>query len=266
MSITTLDGLIAATKQRVPIKKTASRTAVANGWFSTIDLAGDPGAGVLAGTSTTAGVVPDDTTAGMPLLNAFGGSANGHLINVEYSSVVASRIMVYDLLWKGGAYAFNATPGTNTPGSFSARVPGGTDFTNTEIWVEQVTAATGNQAVNVTYINQGGTTGRTTGAIGIGSAPTIGRMWQLPLQAGDTGVQGVTGVAGTVATVGTFNVLVIRPLWTGRVPLANYSDLHDYLRVGMPRVFDTSALQICINPDSTATGASVELMLTIANG
>ena len=266
MAITTLDGLIAATKQRVPIKKTASRTAVANGWFSTIDLAGDPGAGVLAGTSTTAGVVPDDTTAGMPLLTAFGGGANGHLINVEYSSVVASRIMVYDLLWKGGAYAFNASTTGQTPGSFSARVPGGTDFTNTEIWVEQVTAATGNQAVNVTYTNQSGTTGRSTGAVGIGSAPTVGRMWQLPLQAGDTGVQGVTGVVGTVATVGTFNVLVIRPLWTGRVPLANYADIHDYLRLGMPRVFDTSALQICINPDSTATGASVELMLTIANG
>ena len=266
MAITTLDGLIAATKQRVPIKKTASRTAVANGWFSTIDLAGDPGAGVLAGASTTAGVVPTSTTAGMPLLNAFGGGANGHLINVEYSSVVASRIMLYDLLWKGGPYSFNATPGTNTPGSFSARVPGGTDFTNTEIWVEQVTAATGNQAVNVTYINQSGTAGRTTGATGISAAPTVGRMWQLPLQAGDTGVQGVTGVAGTVASAGTFNVLVIRPLWLGRVLTANYSDLHDYLRVGMPRVFDTSALQICINPDSTATGASVELMLTIANG
>jgi hypothetical protein len=266
MAITTLDGLIAATKQRVPIKKTASRTAVANGWFSTIDLAGDPGAGVLAGANTTTGVVPDDTTAGMPLLNTFGAGNNGHLINVEYSSVVASRIMVYDLLWKAGPYSFNA-PGTlQTPASYSARVPGGTDFTNTEIWVEQVTGATGNQAVNVTYTNQSGGTGRSTGAVGIGSAPTVGRMWQLPLQSGDTGVQGVTNVFGTVASVGTFNVLVIRPLWLGRVPLANFSDLHDYLRVGMPRVFETSALQICINPDSTATGASVELMLTIANG
>jgi hypothetical protein len=41
-------------------------------------------------------------------------------------------------------------------------------------------------------------------------------MWQLPLQAGDTGVQGVTGVVGTVATAGTFNILVLRPLWSGR--------------------------------------------------
>jgi len=275
MAITTLDGLIAATKQRVPIKKTASRTAVANNWFSAIDLAGGPGAGVLAGTSTAAGVVPDDTTAGMPLINTFGGGANGHLINVEYSSVVPSRIMLYDLLFKAGAYAFTAgTTTLSAQPSYSARVPSGTDFTNTEIWIEVSTAfVTGTSwQVQVTYTNQAGTTARTSiiSAAQAAAALTQGKMFQIALAAGDTGVQKIESVivtnGGTAMTAGNFNVLVIRPLWTGRVPLANYADLHDYLRVGMPRVFDTSALQICINPDSTATGASVELMLTIANG
>lgn len=265
MAITTLNELIAAAKQRVPIKKTSARTTVANGWFSLFDVAGDPGAGTLAGTSTTTGVVPDDTTAGVPLLNSFGAGNTGYLQNVEFACTVACRLMIYDLLWKGGAYAFNASTTGQTPASYSARVPGGTDFTNTEIWIEQVTAATGNQAVNVTYINQAGTSGRSTGAVGIGAAPTLGRMWQLPLQAGDTGVQGVTGVAGTVATAGTFNVLVIRPLWTGRVIAANFGDLHDYMRVGMSQLFATSALAVCVNSDSTSSGLP-ELMLTIANG
>jgi hypothetical protein len=265
MAITTLDGLIAAAKQRVPIKKTATRTTVANGWFSLFDIAGNPGAGTLAGTSTTTGVVPNDTTAGVPLIDAFGGGNTGYLQNVEFASTVACRLMIYDLLWKGGAYAFNASTTGQTPASYSARVPGGTDFTNTEIWVEQVTAATGNQAVNVTYTNQSGTTGRSTGAVGIGAAPTVGRMWQLPLAAGDKGVQGVTGVVGTVASAGTFNVLVIRPLWSGRVIAANFGDLHDYMRVGLPLMFDTSALAVCVNADSTSSGLP-ELMLTIANG
>lgn len=265
MAITTLDGIIAAAKQRVPIKKTATRTTVANGWFSLWDIAGGPGAGTLAGSSTTTGVVPDDTTAGTPLINAFGGGNTGYLQNVEFASTVACRLMIYDLLWKGGAYAFNASTTGQTPTSYSARVPGGTDFTNTEIWVEQVTTATGNQAVNVTYTNQSGTGSRSTGAVGIGAAPTVGRMWQLPLQAGDTGVQGVTGVAGTVASAGTFNVLVIRPLWSGRVIAANFGDLHDYMRVGLPQLFATSALAVCVNADSTSSGLP-ELMLTIANG
>jgi hypothetical protein len=265
MAITTLDGLIAAAKQRVPIKKTATRTTVANGWFSLFDIAGNPGAGTLAGTSTTTGVVPNDTTAGVPLIDAFGGGNNGYLMNVEFASTVACRLMIYDLLWKGGAYASNASTTGQTPASYSARVPGGTDFTNTEIWVEQVTAATGNQAVNVTYTNQSGTTGRSTGAVGIGAAPTVGRMWPLPLAAGDTGVQGVTGVVGTVASAGTFNVLVIRPLWSSRVIAANFGDLHDYMRVGLPSMFETSALAVCVNADSTSSGLP-ELMLTIANG
>ena len=265
MAITTLDGLIAAAKQRVPIKKTATRTTVANGWFSLFDIAGNPGAGTLAGTSTTTGVVPNDTTAGVPLIDAFGGGNTGYLQNVEFASTVACRLMIYDLLWVGGAYAFNASTTGQTPASYSARVPGGTDFTNTEIWVQQVTAATGSQAVNVTYTNQSGTTGRSTGAVGIGAAPTVGRMWQLPLAAGDKGVQGVTGVVGTVASAGTFNVLVIRPLWSSRVIAANFGDLHDYMRVGLPLMFDTSALAVCVNADSTSSGLP-ELMLTITNG
>jgi hypothetical protein len=153
-------------------------------------------------------------------------------------------------------------------------VPAGTDFTNTEIWIEVSTAFVTGTAwqVQVTYTNQSGTTGRTSIILPAAAAAALpqGRMYQIALQAGDTGVQKIESVivtnGGTAMTAGAFNVLVIRPLWTGRVPLANFSDMHDYLRVGMPRVFDTSALQICINPDSTATGASVELMLTVANG
>lgn len=274
MAISTLDQLIASAKQRVPIKKQASRTSVANVWFSTIDLAGDPGAGVLAGTSTAAGVVPDDTTAGMPLVNTFGGGASGHLVGVEFSSIVASRIMLYDLLFKAGAYAFTA--GTTTLAaqpSYSARVPSGTDFTNTEIWIEVSTAFVTGTAwqVQITYTNQAGTAARTSiiSAAQAAAGLTAGKMFQMSLATGDTGVQKIESVivtnGGTAMTAGNFNVLVIRPLWTGRVPLANYSDIHDYLRLGMPRVFDTSALQICVNADSTATGTLIELMLTIAN-
>ena len=75
MAITTLDGYIASAKQLVPWIKTAARTTVAAGWFSLFELAGNPGAGTLAGSSTTAGVVPDDTVAGFPSLSTFGGGA-----------------------------------------------------------------------------------------------------------------------------------------------------------------------------------------------
>jgi hypothetical protein len=268
MAIATLDQLIAAAKQRITLQKTASRTTIANAWFSVFELAGNPGAGTLAGTSTTTGVVPDDTIAGFPSINTFGGGAVGQLLNVDFGNTVACRVRVYDLLWKGGAYAFNAAVSGQTPASFLGRIPGGTNADTagvTEIWVETVTAATGNQTWNVTYNNEAGTTGRTTGAVGIGAAPTLGRCWQLPLQAGDRGVSGITGVAGGTGSAGTANILVLRPLWTGRMKAANDGDLHDYLRTGQPRVFDTSALVMLINADSTSSGLP-ELDITIGNG
>lgn len=265
MAITTWDGYVGSAKQPISLTKTASRTAVAANFFSVIDLAGNPGAGVLAGTSTTTGVVPTDATAGFPVISAFGGGATGYLAQIEFGSSVACRIKLFDLLWKGGAYAFNANVTGQTPASFSSRVPGGTDFADTQIWVEQVTAGTGVQNVNVTYINQSGTTGRSTGTVAAPAAMILGRCFQLPLASGDTGVQGVTGVVGSVATAGTFNILVVRPLWSGRVKIANDGDVHDLSKTGMPVVYDNSALMMLIAPDSTATGIP-DIELVIANG
>jgi hypothetical protein len=265
MAITTLDGYIAATKQNITHGKTASRTAVAGIPFSVFDLAGFPGAGVLAGTSTTAGVVPTDATAGTPTINAFGGGATGYLSGVSFGSTVACRIRICDLLWKAGAYPFNAAVALSLQPSYAGRVPGGTDFKGTEMWLEAVTAFTGNQSINITYTNQDGTGGRSTGTIATGTAPIVGRMFQLPLQSGDSGVQRVDNVTSTVSTVGTFNVLVLRPLWEGRVASVAAGDVHDLIRTRMPQVFADSALYIQIIPDSTATGIP-SLLYEVANG
>lgn len=265
MAISSLDGYIAAAKQRLAFTKTASRTTVATGWFSLFDLAGNPGAGTLAGASTAAGVVPDDTVAGYPSVNSFGGGATGYLAKVEYGCSVATRIAIYDRLFVAGAYAFNAATTLASQPSYSGRVPGGTDYRGLEIWVEQVTAATGNQAVTATYTNAAGTTARTTGAVGIAAAPTLGRCWQLPLQAGDDGVTKLESITGTIATVGTFNVMVLRQLWGGRVRIANDGDVHDILRTGLPQIFDTSAIYVMVAADSTSSGVP-DMMISVANG
>lgn len=260
MAITTLDGYIAAGKQQVVFNKTASITTIAAAWFSGIHLAGEPGAGVLAGTSTTTGVVPTDATAGCPPISFSTGT--GYLTNVDFGSTVACRIRLYDLLWKAGAYAFNASTTGQTPTSYAARVPG-SDYKGLEIWVEFVTASTGVQNVNISYNNQDGVA-KTTGVVAL-VAGTIGRLIQVPLAAGDTGVQGITGVVGSVATAGTFNVLVLRPLWTGRVRINNDGDTHGLDKTGMPQVYTDSALYVAVAADGTARGLP-EMYIEIANG
>lgn len=268
MSITTEDGYIASAKQQIPIVKTSARTSVALIPFSVFDLAGNPGAGTLAGTSTTAGVVPTSATAGCPTINAFGGSATGYLTRVDYSNTVLSRLYIYDMLFKAGAYAFNASQTLSSQPAYSSRCPdypgSGSVFGNgTELWVECVTAFTGNPTITITYTNQAGTTGRTTGGFSIG-APTLGRLTQIPLQAGDSGISKIESVTCTVATVGTFNVLVLRPLWAQRVTVANGGAIDDIFKTGMPIVYATSALIVVPLADSTSTGLP-DMILEIAN-
>jgi hypothetical protein len=263
MAITTFDGFIASAKQYVSMAKTASRTSIAASWFSVFDLAGNPGAGVLAAGNTANGLVPTDATVGVPTISFTTGT--GYLAQVDFGSSVACRMKLFDMLFKAGAYAFNANVALTAQPSYSTRVPSGTDFTDTQIWIEAVTAFTGNLSVAVTYTNHAGTAARTTGTVAIGAAPTVGRMIQLPLQSGDTGVQKIESVVATVSTVGTFNVLVLRPLWSGRVKIANDGDVHDLAKTGMPVVYADSAIILSVAADSTATGIP-ELEFVIANG
>ena len=263
MAIASFDQAIAAAKQYLSVAKTAVRPSIAASWFSVFDLAGNPGAGVLAGTSTAAGVVPTDATAGCPTIDAFGASALGYLWQLEYGCSVACRLKLFDMVFKAGAYAFNAAQALTGQPSYASRMPGGS-YSDTQIWIEAVTAFTGNLTVTITYTNQSGVTGRTA-TLATGTALTVGRLMQVPLQAGDTGVQEITNVAGTVATAGTFNVLVLRPLWSGRCRTANDGDVHDFTKTGMPQVFADSALFLAVAADSTSTGIP-EIELVVANG
>lgn len=273
MTISTIDGFINSAKQYIAMIKTVTRTSVATGWFSVFDLAGNPGGGTLAGSTTAAGVVPTDATTGFPVVNAFGGGATGYLTQVDFGSSVASRLKILDMVFKAGAYGFAA--GTTTLASqpsYVSRMPGGL-YGNTQIWIEVSTAFVTGTAwqVQVTYTNQAGTTGRSTTitAALAAAALTLGRMYQLALQAGDTGVQKIDSVivtnGATAMTAGNFNVIVVRPLWSGRARIANDGDVHELTKTGLPQVFADSALYLIVCPDSTSTGIP-EVEIVIANG
>ncbi len=253
MAITNVDGIVGSLKQTIPFNKTASRTSVAFSPFSVFDLAGNPGAGTLAVGNTANGIVPSDAQAGVPVINTFGVGNTGYLAKVDFSNTVACRLGVYDRLFSAGAYSFNAAVNLTGQPSFASRVPN-LDYKGLEIWIEAVTAFTGNQSIAVTYTNQDGIGTRTTGTIATGVAPIIGRMLRLPLQAGDTGVQRIDSVTSTVSTAGTFNVHILRKLWTGRVKFQNDGDIHEWNKTLMPIVYDTTSLFYIVTADSTATG------------
>jgi hypothetical protein len=263
MAITTLDGYIGAAKQTILHAKTATITAVAQQITSVGHLAGSAGSTTLAGTNATVGVIQTDALTGYPVINAFTGGAKGYISRIGGYYSVSGRLILVDFLLKLGTFAFNAAVSGLTTLDISGRVPGGTDFTGCEIWLEAVTAFTGNQTIAVTYID-GNNAAQTTGTIATGVAPIIGRCLRLP-RANGRGVKSITGVTSTVSTVGTFNVLIVRPLHYMRIPFAGYSEQRDLYGTGMPEVFADSALGLFVQPDSTAS-ALPAWEIEIANG
>jgi hypothetical protein len=261
MTISTFDEWIASSKQLIPYSKSA-RTTVANGWFTVHDLDGNPGkASALAVGNTANGAVPTDATSGYPSITFSTGT--GYLSSVMFGNTVGCRMTVYDRLFHSGAHNFNAADTLTSQPSYGGRVPSA-NYAGLELWVECVTAFTGTPSVAITYTNQAGTTGKTTGTVSMGAALTVGRMVQVPLASGDSGLQKVESVTATVASAGTFNVVVLRPLWSGRVAFANSGDVHGMDRTGMPQVFGDSALALMVNADSTSSGGP-DLALVIVS-
>jgi hypothetical protein len=270
VAITTADGWFAAAKQKTSLIKTASAITIATVPFSLWDVAGSPGAGSLTIGNTANGLVPTDAVAGTPLINAFGVSALGYLASARYRSSVAGGATLYDRLFHAGSVLLNALATTTLTAQpvFTSRLPGGNDYSNTEILLEinAAVSATSTQ-VTVTYTNEAGVTGRSTGLSVSLSGFTTRRLVPMPLQAGDKGVQKIESivVGGTVATAGSVNVVIARRLADFDVRVANGLDAQAWDLLGSPFVYADSALWLVSIPDGASSGLPT-LMLDIING
>lgn len=270
MAITTADGWFGAAKQRIKWTKITPITTTSASPFSMWAAVGDPGAGTLAVGNTTTGVLFDDTTAGAPLINAFGGGAIGYLAAAQWRNSAQGGGILFDRIWGAGAVTGTAlgTTSFSAQPSITGRLPSGPDYGSLEIWLEITTTFSATATtVSVTYTNEAGTTGRSTGATGSLTGITTPRLVRMGLQAGDKGVRSIDSVTvgGTVATAGAFNVLLLRRLAEFDLRVANALDSQAWDMTGAAQVFDTSCLMVAVQPDSTTSGAPV-MNLTILNG
>jgi hypothetical protein len=278
MAITTLDGWLASNRQRIRITKTTGRTSVALMNFHMFELAGNPGAGTNAGTNTAnGGTLETDATAGYPDVSFSTGT--GYLSKVEFSNTIAGRLLLFDRIVKMGAINYNNAVITVTTGwpTITGRCPdypgsGNVFGARNELWFEALSTFTSATAftVSVGYTNQAGTSGRTaTMPTQTAANLTLGKMIQLSLQAGDTGIQQINSVTTTTgsAAAGTYNLNIMRSLWTqGRVRVANDGDIHDMLKTGMPVVYADSAIMFLVNTDSGTSSGLPEVAFNIDNG
>lgn len=269
MTVSTFDGFIGATKQFVFFNTFTVRPGwsglsapIEASWASTHDylyVPGGVGTGNLGVGNTANGLVPTDATNGFPKITFSSGT--GYLGMVRtVSNNNRNMFVLYDRLFHAGAYSFNANVTLSAQPSYSGRIPGG-DYSGTQIWIEAVTAFTGILNVAVTYTDQGGNAGHTTGTI---AAPATGipagLLFPLPLAAGDSGVQKIESVVATVAAAGTFNVVVQRPIWgpsggaDATSPASAQGSAYGLEAAGMPQIFPDSCLAVRVRSGSGSPG------------
>lgn len=242
-------------------------------WTGWPDAGGDPAAGSLAIGNTTTGVVPTNATTGAATIPVAFASSGGYLTRLEgMSQNWNMTFQFYDRLFHAGAFAFNASATLSSQPSYSGRLPfmpdGVTvDYKGLQLWVEQASNGTGVQNVAVTYTNQDGVSGRTTGTVAAPAQLIANAAWKLPLQAGDSGVQKIESVTGTTASAGTFTVVVARPLCRFVTQWPNRPQSFGMETIGAPLVFPSSCFAVMHstrNFGGTVTGGDYSAMLEIA--
>lgn len=238
MAIRTLNDVVSgmAAQQRRPFVKnfTAAKAAGAfqSGWLAT----GQPGAGSAppnynAGSGYTCSSA---TTGALTYTNA---TVQNYLARLAAAfSGQAGTLYLYDRLWSCGNMGFAASTYTvTTPGSLPARITdGGVDC---ELWVEQFAAAgAASGTLTAAYLNTSGAS--KSGVISaVVSAPVIGQMQPIPLQAGDTGISQLTSLTNSATwTSGTFGATIMKRIAAIELPVVGVGQVADWGRLALPAI------------------------------
>lgn len=156
-------------------------------------------------------------------------------------------LMVMDRLAGVGAVAVTST-GTKTLNSSS--LSRYTTGAGVEVWVEVTTATSGSVTLSLSsYTNQDGVSGRVGPPITF-AAVAAQAVFQLPLQAGDTGARSVEQLdVATAPGAGIINVVQVKPLdFIGLANLTADSSSSAleidgfYQRAAMQRVYDLATI------------------------
>jgi hypothetical protein len=134
----------------------------------------------------------------------------------------------------------------------------------------ECSAATGNGGAitntTVSYTNSAGTAGRTATLASFPATAVAGTWVPLSLQAGDVGVRSVQSITlGTSYVSGAVHLVAFRLVADLALPTANVAAAASFTTLGLPTVWDNSALQLVYWPTSTALGA-VTGSVTYAQG
>lgn len=271
MTITTMDGLVAALGASQDQKLFfPSATNVAGG-FINLNQAVTSSFGIMA-APTAAGsggktYSRTSETTGFPRFNNPGGGNTQYVGRLGLTMATAGSLHLYDLLWACSGLVGNSASAQNITG-FAGMPTRNSTGAGCEIWVG-CSSAIGATAHNVTvsYTNSGGTSGRTTvSTAGIASMPA-NRMYQLPLQSGDDGVQSIASLtlSASSGTAGNLWLLILQRIASGGSAVPNVPAGQDFAQLGFPDIAaDTTP--IFVHQGSTTSSGIIMGNLSIVEG
>lgn len=249
----------------------ASQTTVANQWSSFARTAGVPGAATY-GNIPGGGRLTSATTGAVPIPLSIGGSDHLYLTNAGINVNTGNNIVMYvDILVAAG----NIQMGTGTTATTSQAISSTalSRWTSGEAVQMTLEVTTGggtatSPTVTISYTDQGGTGGNSTGAITLTTSAIAGRL--LPIQdgpmirlaSGDYGVRSVDGIIFSAAsTAGVLAALLYKPLVV--LPTLTVNQFVDRstpaMLSGIKQLTDTVGgeepfISTFILPSSTSTG------------
>lgn len=262
MAIATMDGIVAglATSKAVEFYLNNQSNA-ANGFLNLLRsaLSFNGGNMPVPAAASSGGQLHADGDTGFPVLGTPTGSR--YLARTEVTVSALGSILAYDRVWSCSGFS-----GTVTTAQAVASPPAITRYANgvgLEMWVECY-AATGATAANITisYTNQDGVAGRTSVVTAHPTSLPAGRMYRVPLQAGDTGVKSVESVtlSASTGTAGNFGVTLMKRIASLPGVTASVTTVADFAALGLPPVPSGAAIDLIHLATSSNTGAVYGLL------
>lgn len=251
MTISTMDGLVAALPGRFGMYQKPSMTSEGAGTWQSLWLgAGTPAAGVAAVNA----VPTKDTLGAIAIANAAVGNrlALGRLLN---TGATAGILSIYDRLWHtSGLSGIVVAADTAVATTALTRETTGAGV---QLWAEVYTAMGATAAtLNVRYTNQDGVPNRVGTYAHPANALTVGQMVPINLQAGDTGVRAVTAYHWSISTgtAGSFGFTLVKRIADIPMEAANVAKLMDAFALGLPQMDNDACLALMVYCTTTSTG------------
>ena len=258
MAVTSMDDIASglATSQQLNFFF-PSATNVAGGWIN-LNRAVTTSFGQQAVPTSYAsgGTLHDDSQVGFPKWENPTAPALSYLAQTKATFATAGTIHLYDRVWSCSAMVGNVAT-AQTVVSFPTLTRPDANGNGLEIWIECYTA-TGSTASNVTvqYTNSAGVSGRNTVSTAHITSMPANRMYQVPLQSGDTGVKSIQSVTLSVSTgtAGSFGVSLMRRLSSISSVVPNVGQTMDFTQLGLPQIYDNAALTFVNQGTTTSSG------------